>query len=129
MGTAGQGAALQEQAWELQGIRSWMHTVSHKMTAKVRGMSEPEQSLQGTSSHPSALPSTEEAAGHSAPRERAHGLNDQQSRKYHGHVGEVWSQRSRPAFGGTGLCISAAEDQRDGTQHKDSQRAEERQLC
>lgn len=53
-----------------------------------------------------------------APWEKAHGLNDQQSRKYDADLGKVWRNRSHPVFGGTGLRISAAEDQRGGTEHE-----------
>lgn len=53
-----------------------------------------------------------------APWEQAHGLNDQKSRKYDVDLGKVWRNWSHPIFRGTGVSISTAEDQRDGTEHQ-----------
>lgn len=44
MGRIGQVAALQEQAWELQGIMD-INQQQHIMTAKVTGMPGQKQSL------------------------------------------------------------------------------------
>lgn len=59
-----------------------------------------------------------------AAQEQVHGLNDQQSRKYDVDLGKVWRNWSHAVFRGTGVCLSAAEDSRDGTE-RERHKAEE----